>query len=282
MRRGLILAAALALGALGAPAAAQQDRAQTLADIRQELSVLWVEIQRLGRELNTTGAATGAGTAGAPLQRMDAIEAELRRLTALTEDLQLRIDAILRDGTNRIGDLEFRLCELEPQCDIASLGDTPRLGGIEPTAGAGALPVLPPAGGDPAGGPNLAVAERDDFERARAAFEAGDYAGAAERFAAFTDTYPGGPLSGEAHFLRGEAEAQQGAWTRAARAYLDSFSADPDGARAPAALARLGAALGRIGQVEEACLTLGEVGARYPGTPAVAEAEAERARLGCS
>ncbi len=38
-------------------AAAQQD--QTLADIRQELSVLFVDVQRLKRELSTTGWPSG-------------------------------------------------------------------------------------------------------------------------------------------------------------------------------------------------------------------------------
>jgi hypothetical protein len=76
---------------------------------------------------------------------------------------------------------------------------------------------------------------------------------------------PGGPLSAQAHFLRGEAEARQDAWSAAARAYLDSFSAAPDGEIAPAALTALGRALGRLGQVEEACLTLQEVAVRYPG-----------------
>lgn len=271
---------AVLLCALLASPVVAQDRAQTLADIRQELSVLFVELQRLGRELNTTGSATGTGASGSMLQRMDALEAEIRRLSALTEELQIRVDSVVRDGTNRVGDLEFRLCELETDCDIASLGETPFLGGVAPSAAAPGIATSPDADGSE--GPQLAVAEQDDFDRARAAFDAGDYAAAAEAFAAFTQTYPGGPLSAEAHFLRGEAEARQGAWSTAARAYLDSFTAAPDGARAPAALTALGVSLGRLGQIEEACLTLAEVAVRYPGDAAVAEAEAERFNLGCT
>ena len=275
--RALVLA--LCLG-LTAPAAIAQDtvqgRAQTLADIRQELSVLFVELQRLGGELNTTGGAMGSGGSGTVLSRVDAIEAELRRLTALTEDLQLRVDRVVTDGTNRIGDLEFRLCELEDDCDIASLGETPSLGGVEVEPGA-LLPVAP----EPNNGANLAVAEQSDFDRARAAYEDGDYAQAAQLFESFTLTYPGGPLSAEAHFLRGQSEAEQGQWNRAARAYLDAFTADTQGNRAPAALLNLGTSLEQLGQTDEACLTLGEVAMRYPGDPAVTEAEAARLRLGC-
>jgi tol-pal system protein YbgF len=141
----------------------------------------------------------------------------------------------------------------------------------------GAVPVAP----GPSGGANLAVAEQSDFDRARAAFEAADYAQAAQLFEAFTQTYPGGPLSAEAHFMRGQAEGQQGAWSRAARAYLDSFTADASGARAPAALLNLGTSLGELGQRDEACLTLSEVVSRFPGDLAVADAQAARLRLGC-
>ena len=274
-RAGLI---ALLCATLALPAFAQ-DRQQTLADIRQELSVLFVELQRLGQELNTTGGASGTGASGSMLQRMDALEAEIRRLSSLTEELQIRVDSVVRDGTNRVGDLEFRLCELEADCDIATLGETPNLGGVDVTGAAPSISTLPSEGGD---GPQLAVAEQDDFDRARAAFEAGDYAAAATQLEAFTQTYPGGPLSAQAHFLRGEAEARQEAWNRAARAYLDAFTAAPDGTIAPAALMALGRSLGRLGQTEEACLTLAEVGTRYPGDPAVAAAEAERFTLGCS
>ena len=280
MRNALIFGPVLMVClALTAPMAVAQDRAQTLADIRQELSVLFVEIQRLRGELNTTGGAQGSGGAGTVLARVDAIEAELRRLTGLTEDLQIRIDRVVTDGTNRVGDLEFRLCELEADCDISTLGDTPSLGGVAVQQGGGGLPPAAPA---PAGGSNLAVAEQSDFDRARTAYENGDYAGAAGLFETFTQTYPGGPLSAEAHFLRGQAEVQQGGWSRAARAFLDAFTANPEGPRAPAALFQLGNALGQLGQTDEACLTLSEVGLRYPGDPAARDAEAARLNLGCS
>jgi len=274
-RAGLIAAFAFALAA---PLAAQ-DREQTLADIRQELSVLFVEIQRLRAELNTTGSADGSGASGSILSRVDGIEAELRRLTALTEELDLRVNRVVTDGTNRIGDLEFRLCELEPACDIATLGETPSLGGVEvsPSAAAVAQPSVSPD----TTGMSLAVAEQDDFDRARAAYDAGDYGRAAELFAAFTQTYPGGPLSAEAHFMRGQSEAQQSAWSRAARAYLDSFTADPNGNRAPEALLNLGASLARLDQIDEACVTLAEVGIRFPGTVPASDAEIARQNIGC-
>lgn len=274
MRRALIVALALALG-LWPLVAAGQDRAQSLADIRQELAILFVEMQRLRAELNTTGGAMGTGGDGTVLARVDAIEGELRRLTSATETLQIRVDRVVSDGTNRIGDLEFRLCELTLDCRIADLPPQPPLGGeaAQPDAG-----TAPPSDG---GGANLAVAEQNDFDRARAAFEAADYAQAAQLLDAFTQTYPGGPLSAEAHFLRGQAEGQQSAWNRAARAFLDSFTADASGPRAAAALLNLGTSLAELGQGDEACLTLSEVLSRYPADPVTADAQAARGRLGC-
>ena len=89
------------------PAAAQDE---ALADIRQQLTALYVDVQRLRTELSTTGTLP-TGIAGAtPLDRLDAIEAELQRLTSKAEELEFRVNRITVDGTNRIGDLEFRLC----------------------------------------------------------------------------------------------------------------------------------------------------------------------------
>ena len=104
--------------ALAGPLPAQQT--ETLADIRQDLSALYFEMQRLRTELSTTGG-TGLTIGGNTLDRVNAIEAELQRLTSKTEEIEFRIGRVVEDGTNRIGDLEFRLCELEPGCDISSL-----------------------------------------------------------------------------------------------------------------------------------------------------------------
>ncbi|WP_104019540.1 tol-pal system protein YbgF [Roseovarius nitratireducens] len=272
---------AIALTLLLAPAGAAAQGAETLADIRQELTVLFVELQKLKRELSTTGGAAQPAGGGPMLDRVNAIEAQVERLTGKTEELEFRIDRVVRDGTNRVGDLEFRLCEMEPGCDIAGLEPGDTLGGVAPNTGGGTSPGAGD-GGDESDGPQLAVGERDDFERAQAAFEAGEHAQAAEQLATFLADYPGSPLSGQARLLRGralEADGQQGA---AARAFLDTFSAAPDGPEAAQALYLLGRALGRLGQTEDACVTLGQVAPRYPGAEAVAEAEAEMARLDCS
>jgi tol-pal system protein YbgF len=263
------------------PVAAFAQDAQTLADIRAQISQLQAEFNSLKSELVTTGAAATGAAGGDALQRMDAIEAALTRLTSKTEEVELKLNRVVTDGTNRIGDLEFRLCELEEGCDIAALGDTAPLGG----AGAGAVAPVTPTTTDPAAagtaGPELAIGEQADFDRAKEVLGQGDFRAAADLFATFTQSYPGGPLTQEAHFLRGESLSQLGDTSGAARSYLEAFSGQPSGPQAAPALLKLGQALGALGQTPEACVTLQEVGTRFPGSAEAGNATMAMQGLGC-
>ncbi|NEX47838.1 tol-pal system protein YbgF [Pseudotabrizicola algicola] len=285
MLRGVLMAFVLMAG----PAFAQANP-QTLADIRAELGSLSAEFNRLKTELVQTGASGGAMAGGSALQRMDTLEAELSRLTARAEDIEMRLNRVISDGTNRIGDLEFRLCEVTPGCDLATVGTTPLLGGDmgagAATGGTAAVvpsqppnavvieePSVPPVGGAIAGGAELAIGEQADFDRAQAVLGQGDFRTAADLFATFTQSYPGSPLGQEAQFRRGEALEQLGETSNAARAYLEAFSVNPDGAFAADALLRLGESLAVLGQTPEACVTLAEVGTRYPGSISATQAQ---------
>jgi tol-pal system protein YbgF len=258
---------------VAAPAAAQDT---SLADIRAELGVLNAEIARLKSELAPTGgAAPAAPLSGDTLQRIDAIEAGLTRLNSKAEELENRINRVVTDGTNRIGDLEFRLVELEGG-DLGSIGETPALGGEDITT------IAPQVSEPESDAPELAIGEQRDFERAQEALASGDFLGAAEQFAAFTQSYPGSPLEADAQYFRGEAFEKAGNNQEAARAYLESFSGSPSSPRAPDALFKLGLSLDALGQRNEACLMLQEVVNRFPGSPQVSEATQSRATLGCT
>ncbi len=310
MRRFLTAAAAgLVLAAALAGAAAGDARKQTLADIQADLQKVKAQVLGLKQELASTGASSTQPAAGNSVQdRLDAIEAELRSLTDQTEQLQNRINVVVSDGTNRIGDLEYRLVEAQGG-DPTKLPKTKPLGGVAPTGGGAAAAGggAPAAGGAVAaggatagggaaaagdgtgggqsggqsGGPELAVSEQSDFDTAKKAFDGGDYRNAASLFATFAQTYTGGPLTGEALFYRGQALTKVGDVANAARAYLDSFSSYPKGPRAPDALTELGISLGKLGQTQDACTTLGQVGVRYPNAAAVVDAKAAMQGLGC-
>ncbi len=267
----------LVVGLMISPAALMAQDAQTLADVRQELTILFTEVQKLKRELSTSGGA-GVNVAGnSVLERVGAMESELQRLTSKSEELENRINRIVADGTARIGDLEFRLVELEGG-DISTLGETSTLGGDSQTATA--APLTAPA--TPTGQASLAVGEEADFKRAQEALATGDFRAAADLFETFNQTYPGGPLAAEADLRRGNALDKLGDTREAARAYLASFSSDPIGTMAPQALYELGRSLGALGQTQEACVTLAEVGVRFPDSSVVTQAQDQRRNIGCS
>lgn len=276
MRAALSIVPAIFLVAFAAavPAAAQQ----TVADVRAELGVLDRQIEQLRNELVKTGAARGLPSDPATaLARLDQLEAELRRLTDRVDVLTNDIRRIVDDASNKAGDLEFRLTELEGG-DTSILPDTP-----EPLGGGitGPRPRPAAASAAPAQSGELAVSEQADFDAAKAAADKGDNAGAAGLFAKFLQDYSGGPLSVEAQFRRGEALAATADWRGSAHSYLDAFSGAPQGPLAPRALFGLASSLKELGNVNEACLTLTEVASRYPGSAEAAEVPGQRQAFGC-
>lgn len=273
------LAMIFAAGLFAAPMMAQ-DRAQTLADIKGELSALMAEFSSLKGELVASGGAQAGAAGGDALQRLDAIEAALSRLTAQAEAVEIKVNRVIADGTNRLGDLEFRLCEATEGCDPMTLGETAPLGGeaSEAPQAQGSGDSLPD---DTGVGVELAIGEKRDFDRAVGLMEAGDAAGAAAGFATFVQTYPGSPLTQEVHFKRGAALASVGDVAGSARAYLDAFTADEGGEFAAESLLNLGTSLAALGQGADACLTLAEVGNRYPNSVQAGDATTAMAGLGC-
>jgi tol-pal system protein YbgF len=229
----------------------------------------------------------------------------LRRLTNRVDVLTNDLNRVVQDASNRVDDIEFRLTELEG-------GDVSLIGRGEPLGGGITQPQVPPvaaitggAGGGAAGlraargragrerrRPARAAAGRRrgaaarggraaDFEAAKAAYEDGRHGEAVTKLTAFIETYPGGPLAVEAQQMKADALAGQGNWREAARTYLDAFSGAPDAPQAPQALHGLAVSLGRLGQTEEACLTLTEVDIRYPGSVVASDVADTRRSLGC-
>lgn len=277
--RGLILAAGLTLAAMPGLA---QDKAQTLADIRNELAQLSAQLQDLRGQLQAEGPAGYQAAGGdSAIDRMNAMEAQLSQLTGQTEQLQNRIDRVVKDGTTRIGDIEFRLCEMEEGCDLGSL-TTPTLGDQGSAAplpssnrqGALAAPASPSAGA-------ATAAEKADFDRAREVLGQGDFRRAADLFAAVAETYAGGPLTAEALFLRGAALDSAGDLPAAGIAWLESFAANPNGPQAADALLGLSRAMSAKAGPAEGCYYLQEILARFPDAPQAAEAEKRLSAAEC-
>jgi tol-pal system protein YbgF len=244
-----------------------------LADVKAQIAALAGQFNALKAELVQSGAAASGAAGGDALQRLDAIEAEIVRLTARTEEVELRLNRVVQDGTTQLNDLQFRLCELETGCDVMALPDL-TLGGAAPVAAADPQPVVTDA-------PPMTVAEEQDFARAQEVLGQGDFRTAADLFATFAQSYPGSPLMQQAQVLRGDALGQLGDTANAARAYLDAFSGAPTGPKAGEALLKLGQGLGALGQQADACTTLAEVGVRFPGSIDATNADVAMQGLGC-
>ncbi|MDO5370744.1 tol-pal system protein [Paracoccus sp. (in: a-proteobacteria)] len=287
MLRVLCLGAALALAA---PAAMQAQDApsapapegRTLADLRTDLRAVAAELRALRAELNASGAEGFRAAGGdSAIDRMNAMEREITRLTGETERLKHRIDGVTRDGTNRIGDIEFRLCEMEEGCDLSAL-TTPMLGEVDfsggmlqPALGAGG-PAVAPAGDAP-----LTAQEQVDLDRARAAMQDGDFLRAADLFGRFAESHAGSPAATEARYLQGAALDSAGDPKAATAAWLQAFAAEPAGPRAPDALLGLSRVSAAGRPASEGCVYLGELASRFAGTPQADEAARRMVSAGC-
>lgn len=260
----------LIAGAMSVTASAQQwSGSSDPEDLRYRLDVLDAELADIRARLGgTVGSVVPAPSTGGGNGQL---EGEIRRLTAQVEELQNQVTQLAQESRRRFGDIEFRLTELEG-------GDTSAIS--EPG------PLVGPASSTNEGtGQQLAalsVSEQGDFERAVEDVRQGRFDQAEDRLRQFLTRYPGSPLTGDAWFWLGESQAIRGIHAEAARSYLNGYNADRAGQRAPFNLLKLGTTLGRLGQLNEACLTLREVRSQYPNaTEAVNEADAEADQLTC-
>ncbi|MGP9790269.1 tetratricopeptide repeat protein [Roseinatronobacter sp. NSM] len=252
--------AVLMLGPILAPAQAQDapqttQPADSLAQLRSEISALSGLVAGLAADLSSGAGSAGEaqGFDGSLIDQVERIRDELASLTARAEALEFRVRRVVDDASNRIGDMEFRLTELEG-------GDT------------SALPPTPPLGGDAGaardGGPapQLAAGEQTAFDAARALLDAGDTDGATTALSVFLETYPGSPLGAQASTLLAQAQRDAGAESDAARTWLNLYLANPEGPDAPHALLELGNSLAQLGQQAEACVMFEELFTRFPDT----------------
>ena len=282
MMRLLLKAAplAMAVALMTLPATAQEGK--SLADMQADLRALSADLQSLRGELRASGQAGYAAAGGdSAIDRMNAMEQQIAQLTGQAEQLQNRIRRVVSDGTNRLGDMEFRLCEMDPNCDLSQLMNAPELGSVGGGAGPVAVPAPAPARPGSSGATATTATEQADFDRAREVLGQGDFHRAAELFATVAETHAGGPLTAEALFLRGVALDRDGAPDQAAGAWLESFAADPNGRHAAESLLGLSRVIGANGDPLAACLYLAEIPVRFAGTDTAAEAEKRMADLDC-
>jgi len=106
---------------------------------------------------------------------------------------------------------------------------------------------------------------------------------AADALGQFLDNHPTDPLAANAQFWLGETHFVNGDYREAAVAFATGYEKFPQAEKGPENLLKLGMSLGRLGQEEEACLTLTRLGEEYPDAPGSVkqQASAEQRDLGC-
>ncbi len=120
--------------------------------------------------------------------------------------------------------------------------------------------------------------EEEIFNSALDLHDSGDLIESQRSFTEFIEKFPTSSLLSNALYWRAETKARQEDWIGAANDYLESFSISPSGEYSPKILFGLGVSLGAIGEKEQACLTLDEVGMRFPDMGAGLSQDIEKAK----
>ena len=117
---------------------------------------------------------------------------------------------------------------------------------------------------------------REQFKAALTAYKAGQYADAEALFQAYLAANKGAANTPDAIFYIGETYMQRGRPREAAEQYLKVSTEFAKSSRAPESMLRLGLALAKLGNNEQACATFVEVGKRYPTASPTVKKSADR------
>jgi tol-pal system protein YbgF len=117
---------------------------------------------------------------------------------------------------------------------------------------------------------------KEQYRSALAAYKAGQYADAEALFKAYIQANKGAANIPDALYYIGETYMQRARPREAAEQYLKVSTDYPKSARAPESIVRLGLALAKLGNTEQACAAFAEVGKRYPSAPAAVRRSADR------
>ena len=137
-------------------------------------------------------------------------------------------------------------------------------------------------GSRPPGGPAPTVAAipnasaQDDLTLAKSFLQRGDYELAEGQFREFMRSYPKDRLAPEAMYGLAETYFLRQRYQEAAEQYLNLSTQYSQSSRAPEGLLKLAMSLRAIGERDQACGTLGEIGRKYPRAAASVKQAVER------
>lgn len=314
--RGALPLTALLLGMAAPVATPVFAQTTTQADAEVRLRRIEAEVRAIQRKVFPEGAGktfvpeitagqtttTPAGTPAASavtdiLARIDAMEAQMTRLTAQVEE-----------GQNRAAKLEERLAKLEAAAAPAdapmsaptttSAPATPIVATPKPATAApstpkpavatSAKPATPSASRVAAvqaiEKPATGDAGLDEYNYGFRLWEAKFYPEAQQQLQIYVDRYPKHSMISYGRNLLGRAWMDDGKPGTAAQFFLQNYLADKKGARAPDSLLLLGTAMVKLKDTEKACGAFAEMAASYPDVIAgrlKSQYDAARASVKC-
>jgi TolA-binding protein len=258
---GLAMAGSIAIAV---PAAAQADDAR-LRRVEAEIRALQRAVFPDGDgrfftpEVVTPGARPpGQQPVGTPsetavtdiLARLDALETQLARLTARSEE-----------DANTVAQLEARLAEIEerlappPAAEPTGVIVPPAAAAPSPERVAAVQAIEKPDSGD---------AGDDEYVYGFRLWEAGFHPEAQQQLKLFVERHPRHARISFGRNLLGRAYLDGGDPRTAATYFFQNYTEDPAGARAPDSLLYLAQAMIALQDTPRACRALAEFGEKYP------------------
>ena len=280
-RQALAAAALAGTIAMATPAAAQSDEAR-LRRIEAEVRALQRQVFPNGDQrffppevVTQNGQQPARQPVGTPsetavtdiLGRLDALEAQISRLTARSEE-----------NANAIGLLEARIEEMEQRAAepaVASAVAAQPSGAITPPDTATPAPTPTPAAQARPSPERLAAvraiekpdtgdAGEDEYTYGFRLWDAKFFPEAQQQLKLYVDRYPNHSRISFGRNLLGRAYLDGGDPRTAATYFLDNYTKDPGGARAADSLLYLAESMITLQDTARACRALAEFGEKYP------------------
>ena len=260
-----------------------QDSFGAINQLRSEVYQLRNEVYGLRQQIYNSQTATGttSNQISANLEvRISNVEQELRKLTGLMEQYQYQQNQ-----------LNNRLTALEQSASIASkpkvqtqpsqpLTDAQNSSSEQPSFVS--VPVPSPRPSTEISTTSHADAEVA-YQQAIDLVQASNYDAAEKAFRQFLEGHPGHSLTANAFYWLGESHYARGQMAQASVAFAKGFQRDPEGAKAPDNLLKLGMSLYQSGDKNQACTTLNALLDNYPNASVniLERSLSEQARMAC-
>ena len=241
---------------------------------------LQVRLDDIDRRLGKIERVAGGQALLEMSQRVDALQAEVRRLRGQVEVLENSNEALRKQQRDLYADLARRMDALEG--GGGARGAMPgsaagSLGAVAPATGAGAVGAAPAAaaGGAPRAGDSAELLYGKAFD----ALKAGNYTAAISGMRDFLAAHPDHELADNAQYWLGEAFYVTRDYDNAILAFTTVGQRWPQSSKAPDAMLKLGYAQFELKRVSAAKQILSQVGTRYPGTEAARLAQERLRRI---